>query len=88
MANNTARIEIEFAMRLLRTLHQLDEPLGEVDTVLTAMEQGPDKARLKEALVTLIEVVYFSLMDPIYREHPELGTSTEPGPWLKDDSAK
>jgi hypothetical protein len=88
MSNDTPNITQDFAIKLLKTLHQLDEPLGEVDTVLTAMEQGPDKARLKEALVTLIEVVYFSLMDPIYREHPELGTSTEPGPWLKDDSAK
>jgi hypothetical protein len=88
MSNDTPNITQDFAIKLLKTLHQLDEPLGEVDTVLTAMEQGPDKARLKEALVTLIEVVYFSLMDPIYREHPELGTSTEPGPWLKDASAK
>ena len=84
---SSTRIDKAFAIELLRALHQLDQHFGELDNLCTGLP-----ATLKDGFVEvegkMLEHILFQVMEPIYGEHPQLGSPSEPGSWLADSGVR
>jgi len=74
-------ISESFAKQLLRALYSLDKPIGKLDSLLPDLPPGPHE-EVRTAIGDLMHVLLTDLMVPLYRLHPQLGSASEPGPWL------
>ena len=82
MDEKRIKISEEFAKQLLTALYDIDQPIGKLDKICSSIQDEAVKREFVEALGDLVGEIHFKLMRPIYRQHPDLGSPDEPGPWL------
>ena len=65
-------MERETAKRLLAAALALDRPLGELDGVISELEEGEEKDECRRALGDLMRITTLQLVFRVYRRYPEL----------------
>lgn len=67
-------MDYEIAKNIYERALALDLPLGEIDTVVSAIEDEDLRSQLAKALGNVVGAVYKELMYPLEQEYPVLIT--------------
>lgn len=84
MIEANSPISEDFAKQMLASLYKLDAPLGQLDAVVSGMQEGEAKRLMMDAVAQIMFITVHEMMAPIYRCHQSLGRVSEPGPWLQE----
>lgn len=84
MIEANSPISEHFAKQMLASLYKLDAPLGQLDAVVSGMQEGEAKRLMIDAVAKIMFITVHEMMAPIYRCHQSLGRVSEPGPWLQE----
>lgn len=76
--NESKDISMNFATTLLKAMYGLDAPIGEISKVCDQLPNGELKQQLILAIGDILGVISNELMLPIYKQHPSLGSVSEP----------